>query len=234
MGLTYTSTKQITMKQIHFIALFLFFTTVLLSCKKAEDEKKDPNDVGGEPVMDLTQVGRKSLLDLRIAGRHVGGEMYVKSNTNGLIVYHVQLDLTGHPDSLFISALIPDVYKNSNGVIETDFKMKITSEGIVDYFVEGKPRLLVKYGDGVGTEYKFNATSGYVYVRRITEKTGLDEWPLTPWFYIKTSKIEENVPSNPYNISKITYRANHRFGLVFLEGTTPAGPIRIDVYPTGM
>lgn len=219
------------MYQLKTASLILLLTIALAGCKK---DKQDPNDVGGETNIQLTEVGRESIVGLNLAGNYIGGEMHVMENKNGVVTYHILADLTGHPDSALISSLVPAPYKNAQGNIEAEFKMKITSEGIVDYFLEGKPRLLVKYSDGVGAEYTFKGSDGYNYVRKVTEKTGQDDWPLTPWFYIKTSKIEETIPANPYNVSKLTYRANHRFGLVYIEAVTSTGNITMDIYPTGM
>ena len=50
----------------------------------------------------------------------------------------------------------------------------------------------------------------------VPEKTGEDDWPLG-FYYIKTSKVEELNPPYIKEAERIVYRANHRFGLVYLE-----------------
>ena len=213
------------------IPLFLLLLFAIGSCKKA---KLDANDIGGDTNIALTEVGRQSSVYLNMGGSYVSGSMVVTSNNGGIVNYHLVANLTGNPDSAMITGLVPAEFKNPQGEIEADFKFNITSEGIVDFFIDQKPRLLVKYDDNVGAAYSFTATDGNNFVRTITEKTGIDEWPLG-WMLIKTVKVEEDLPANDYNVTSVTYRANHKFGLVYIEAATSLGAtISMDIYPHGL
>lgn len=212
------------------LVFMLLLTLTLAACKK---EKISPNDVGGDTNIPLNDVGRQSLVYLNIGSTYTNGSMTVTSSNQGVVNYHLIADLTGNPDSALIASLVPAEFKNTQGQIEVDFKLKMTSEGIVDYFMNKQPRLLVKYDDNVGAQYTFKDVDGKEYVRTVTEKTGLDDWPYG-FMYIKTIKVEEDLPTNSYGVTHVTYRANHRFGLVYIEATTSTTPISISLYPQGV
>ncbi len=212
------------------LPLFLLLFLTIGSCKK---ENLDANDIGGETNIPLTEVGRVSSVYLNIGSNYVSGSMTITSNNSGVVTYHLVADLTGNPDSAMIAALVPAEFKTPQGNIVTDFKFKITSEGIVDYFVDQKPRLLVRYSDNVGAEYSFTTVDGKNLLRKVTEKTGLDDWPFG-FMLIKTVKVEEDLPANSYNVTHVTYRANHKFGLVYLEAVTSMGNVSMDIYPQGL
>ena len=114
--------------------------------------------------------------------------------------------------------------------LKFEFQLKITSEGYMDFLTEGKPWVIGKYGDGVGTKYTVTNDKGEELVREVTEKTGLDDWPFG-FYLIKTSKIEHIAPADNPAFEKVIYRMNHRFGLVYVEyllrdGTT----LKLNVY----
>lgn len=104
----------------------------------------------------------------------------------------------------------------NNNELTFEFKLKVTSEGYLDYFMEGKPWVIGRYADGVGTKYSIKNSKGETLTREVTEKTGKDEWPLG-FFLIKTSKIEQQAPADDPVIDKVIYRINHKFGLVYVE-----------------
>lgn len=212
------------------LSIMLLLMLALTACKK---EKISPNDVGGDTNIPLNDVGRESFVYLNIGSSYTNGSMTVTSSSGGVVNYHLVADLTGNPDSALIAALVPAEFKNAQGQIEADFKMKMTSEGIVDYFMNNRPRLLVKYNDNVGAQYSFTDVDGKEYVRTVTEKTGVDDWPYG-FMYIKTIKVEEDLPANSYGVTHLTYRANHRFGLVYIEATTSTTPISISLFPQGV
>lgn len=192
----------------------LLFSTY--GCKK-NDVPSGPNDLGGETNIPLTEVGSTSSLYMSVNGINLPtAEMTVTTNDDGIVRYHAEMDLTGDPDSALYADLIPEEYKDENGMIVGDFEFKVTSEGWQDFFQSNKPWTIVKYDDGVGTEYPLTTDRGVELKRTVTEKTGEDDWPLG-FYLIKTSKVEEENPPYMKEASKITYRANHRFGLVYIE-----------------
>jgi hypothetical protein len=217
--------------------LFLPILLVALSfifnagCKK----ENDANFLGGETNIPLTQVGVKSSLVINIGNYYLpDAEMTVISNDNGVVTYHAVIDLTGSDDSALIAGLVPNEYKDAQGRINTNFKFKITSEGIQDYFQSDKPWTVVKYNDPVGTNYDITNVHGDRMRRTVTEKTGTDDFPYG-WLLIKTSKVEQNLDPSDNIATKITYRANHRFGLVFMEVELKGGATAsIYVFPQGI
>ena len=206
------------MKSIKRIALgsvLLAGLVVTNGCKK--DVPSGPNDLGGETNIPLTEVGSTSSVYLTFNGNNLpGAEMTVTKRENGIVSYHVVMDLTNSPDSALFADLIPAEYQDEEGRIVGDFDFKITSDGIQDFFQSSKPWTVVKYDDPVGTQYPLTTDRGEELVRTVTEKTGEDDWPLG-FFYIKTSKVEEENPPYMKEAAKVSYRANHRFGLVYIE-----------------
>jgi hypothetical protein len=218
------------MKRTLVVTLAIAIAMHLISCEKEKTE--GPNELGGETNITLTEVGKESSVYISIGTYNLPtGTMTVKSNIEGVVTYNVVLDLTGSPDSAFIAALIPAQYKDAQGRINTDMKFKITSEGMQDYFTSDKPWTVAKYADGVGTQYSINTVNGDTLVRTITEKTGVDEWPLG-FYLIKTSKVEQPLPASDEVATKITYRVNHKFGLVYMQVDLKNGEtMKCDVVP---
>ncbi len=219
------------MKKIFSIALTAVLLTSLNSCKK--DSPEGPNDLGGETNIELTQVGNVSSAYMKFGSMNLpSGEMTVTSNDNGIVTYHMFVDLTGSPDSAMLAGVIPDSYKDADGNVSTEFTFKITSEGVQDIFKRDRPWTIVKYDDEVGTTYPFTTDNGTELVRTITEKTGQDDWPMG-FMYIKTSKVEQLLPPTDKTAEKITFRANHKFGLVYIELQLKngGGTASIDIVP---
>lgn len=219
------------MKKIFSIALITVLFTSLNSCKK--DSPEGPNDLGGDTNIELTQVGNVSSAYMKFGNMDLpSGEMTVTSNDNGIVTYHMFVDLTGSPDSAMLAGVIPDEYKDADGNVSTEFTFKITSEGVQDVFKRDRPWTIVKYDDEVGTEYPFTTNNGTNLVRTITEKTGQDDWPMG-FMYIKTTKVEQVLPPTDKTAEKITFRANHKFGLVYIELQLKngGGTASIDIVP---
>lgn len=219
------------MKKIFSLALVAALLTSLNSCKK--DDPEGPNDLGGETNIELTQVGNVSSAYMKFGNMDLpSGEMTVTSNDNGIVTYHMFVDLTGSPDSAMLAGVIPDEYKDADGNVSTEFTFKITSEGVQDIFKRDRPWTIVKYDDGVGTTYPFTTDNGTELVRTITEKTGQDDWPMG-FMYIKTTKVEQMLPPTDKTAEKITFRANHKFGLVYIELQLKngGGTASIDIIP---
>jgi hypothetical protein len=232
------------MKKTYFIfpAAILMLVSAIIACKKKSEP--GPNDLGGSWDLELTQVGRESDVYFYLNGSYsVQGTITVLSNDKGVVTYRLRGDLSGSPDSAFIAQLFPSHFFVQPGILEREVKFKITSEGIQDYFWDqdfNDPWTIVKYADGVGTTYPFKTSKNVTLNRVITEKTGEDDWPFG-FYYIKTSKVEQELippedeitePGYSLKLDKITYRANHKFGLVYMEIKLDNGPtISLDIYP---
>lgn len=219
------------------LSLFL----VIAGCKK----DSEPNSLGGETNIPLTAIDSVSSVYMEMDGLQVPtAEIKVVSNVDGQITYHATVPMTGIADSLKtqLASVIPaminyyhpqnlSVQIAPNGDIQADFSIKITSEGIQHSFIEGKPCIVVKYADGVGASYSVTMSNGKKVTSTVTEKTDQNDWPYG-FYYIKTSKVETVVPDDDPVIQSLTYRANHKFGLVFIEVKTKNGKtIRVDLFP---
>ncbi len=208
-----------------FALLLLAAIFVVPSCKK----NTDPTILTGDTNIPLTQKDSVTSIFFKVNGSNLpGASIKVISNDNGMVTYGATIDLTAYPDSLVsnLITLIPQLinYYNPQGVVwsvtgnntlNIQFKIKVTSEGMQNYFVEGKP-WTIRYADGVGTNNSVTRSNGQTLTTTVTEKTGVDDWPYSLWL-IKTSKVEFTAPADDPSISKVTFRINHKFGLVYVK-----------------
>jgi hypothetical protein len=103
---------------------------------------------------------------------------------------------------------------------------KITKEGFECKTGPGAG-ILVKYSSSVGDTYPIGKTGE---VRTVVSKTGVDDYPYG-FYLIKVVKVEENPKYlKSAGVTKITYIANHKYGLVgvlitFDDETTAEFPI---------
>lgn len=214
--------------------LVLFSLYALHSCKR----ESGPNVLGGDTNILLTQKDSVTDLYFTVNGGSSlpGATIKVLSNDNGMVTYGATIDLNAYPDSVVnnLVTIVPQLITYYNpkdltwtlspsGVLNVQFKLKITSEGMQNYFVDGQP-WTVKYADGLGTDYTVTRTNGEVLTATITEKTGLDDWPYSFW-NIKTSKVEYNAPASDPVLDKVTFRVNHKFGLVYLKAEGKDGRV---------
>ena len=223
------------------ILLYLLMLVGLGACKKDDN----PNVLTGDTNIPLTPVNAVTTVYLTVHGASQPGSMSmtVLSNNNGLVTYGASFNLASYPDSVVttLASLLPQAISYYNpqnvvwsispsGVLNVQFTIKVTSEGMQNYFVDGKP-WTVRYADGVGTNYTVTRANGQTLTATVTEKTGLDDWPYS-YFYIKTSKIEYVAPADDPVVSKVTFRVNHKFGLVYLKVEGKAGRVlELDLVP---
>lgn len=218
------------MKNTAFLFLAAMLSFSLNSCE--EDCPEGPNDLRGDTDIPLTVVGNVSDLYVDLGGSNISGSMTLTEKTGGLCTYHALIDFTGHPDSALYTSLIPSSYFDDQGRFSYDITMNITSEGIQEYSFDGSidnPWTIVKYDDAVGTTYPFR--DGSPNVRTVTEKTGVDDFPFG-FMYIKVSKVEQPYPENDEYVKKISYYANHKYGLVRMEVELKSGAVvKCDIMP---
>ncbi len=214
-----------------------FFVSIIAAalfagCSSSTDPAQvDPSDIGSNTEIELTKPGNTWSATLRLNGEAFSAPISVVSEKreNGITTIRFTIDLTGHPDSATIAGIVPSEYKDAQGRISSSIRMKFTTEGIQDYSQEDKPWTIVKYDAKVGDTYTVTDPNGLVKKRTVVERTNLDDWSFG-WFLIKTIKVEENLPAGDDVASKIWYRANHRFGLVYMETFLKAGgSIRVDL-----
>ncbi len=194
---------------------------LLPACSGSSPSGSD--NLGGSTSIPLNQVGNQiptGSVSLAGASYNVGGTMTVTANQDGLITLRVAANLSNAPALLAkANAWIPS--QITNGVINTDIQMRITENGIQDFFnKDKKQQTLVNYTAKVGDTYKVTKSDGVTITRTVTGVSTQDDFPYG-LLMIKTITIEQD--SRIPGVRKITYRANHRFGLVFVEALLEDG-----------
>jgi len=204
------------MKKLVYVivsAVFLFS-----ACKKNND-----SDVQGDTNIPLNQVGNEFTPSASINGNYVDipGSCVITKSDGGLATVQIVVDLKSIPALSKINDLIPDEYKDSQGRLNAEGKVKITSEGIVDYTnSDDKPLVMVKYDCKVGDKYTLKKSNGSTITRTVTAKSDTDDFEYG-FYLIKTITVEQD--SRIPGISKIVYRFNHKFGLVYVEAIAEDG-----------
>ena len=198
--------------------LFAVVITALVWIVACATEEEGSNDLGGDPDTPLGAVGAQ----YSSGSVTIGGVSYdadatatIIANDNGKVTMDVVADLTSDPVFAPYLDLIPDDVKNSEGVIETQIEAKITTKGIQDTFnVDGELHTLVKFDAAVGDTYTLDKSDGKTITRTVTARSDEDDFPYG-FYNIKTITVEQD--SRIPGIEKIVYRANHKFGIVFVE-----------------
>lgn len=207
------------MKNLLTVLLVLSFFSFFAACDKEDEDSKNPNVINGETNIGINTVGNTFGASVKVGNDYysVGDSVYIVSNNNGMITLKVKADLSQIPALSVINDAIPDSYKDQNGKVDVNLTFKSTSEGIQDYNFfnkSGKYHTIAKYDAAVGDSYPLKKDDGTEIIRTVTERTDQDDFPYG-FYYIKTIKVEED-PKIP-GIKNITYRVNHKFGLVWFE-----------------
>lgn len=212
--------------------IFLFFVVSLLlsavSCNEINNifgiKKEEPNQLGGSGNIPIAQVGNTFGISPRIGDKTIdlNEKIKITKNENGLVTMDVECDIPNIPElKPYIDKIPPSII--SNGKIKTQLKFKITNEGIQDFFnKDEKPHTLVKYNASVGDEYKLTKSDGKTITRKVIARSDVDDFPYG-FFDIKTITIEQD--SRIAGIKKFVFRANHKFGLVYLEAHMDDGSV---------
>jgi hypothetical protein len=151
----------------------------------------------------------------------------VTSNSGGVSTYSAQATVT---NTILKTALsnYPGITVSNNTVTISNIQIQSTTDGIKCISGPGAG-VLVKYDASVGDTYPVG-TSGAV--RRVVSNSGVDEYPYG-MLLIKTIQVEStpnSLKSTASGVTKITYVANHKFGLVGVkvtmdDGTTTTFPV---------
>ena len=138
----------------------------------------------------------------------------VSSVENGVSVYSGSCTISNTVLKNMLSN-IPEITVTGNAVSTTSIKFKQTTDGIE--FMSGPTAgIWVKYSSSVGDKYPIGSTGDY---RTVVNKSTTDDFPYG-YYNIKVIEVEETPGSLlGTGISKITYYANHRFGLVAVKFT---------------
>ncbi len=177
------------------------------------------NELGGDTDVVLGAVGN----NMTASGLTIGGHTYAlpaivfTSNDEGVVSANIAFNPSAITEMVDLVSLIPSSAKDSSGNIDTEVKFKITSEGVQDYFnLDQEAHTLVKYDATVGDKYELKKSDGTTITRTVTAVSTDDDFYYTPMgLYIKTITVEQD--SRIPGVNKIVYRANHRFGIVYID-----------------
>lgn len=243
------------------MAVTLLFAATLIAtgCDSATEPGSGNNQLGGETNLEMTQVG--SVFDASVdVGQVLGGRMadsvVVVKNEAGLVTFRTRITV----DSTYIVALdsalgtaaLPraakleyfDKYlKRFGGTIDTsnwndvrlafDLKLRVTSEGIQEYISSAgdlaKPQTIVRYAADVGEVVEFKDAEGLNVKRTVVSKSTTDDYNVGFWLLkvIKVEQVREDAV-----IEKVTYIANHKYGLIAVAVTTKFGKtLKLGIWP---
>lgn len=211
-----TIQKQTTMNKVMYLLLaFSLFT----SCKK--DDTTDENSstsIGGDTNIEINQVGNTfTPAAVSVGGSYLDVPASIETikTENGINTIKMVVDLTKAPELAALNAMIPAQYKDNQGRVNSEVRVKMTSEGILDYTnKDGAPFVAVKYGSSVGDQYQLTKSDGKTITRKVVQKSTTDDFS---WGFLMIKTISVEQDSRMPGISKIVYRFNHKFGLVAFE-----------------
>ena len=195
------------MKALKLSAIALLSIIILCSCEKDKDVK-----LGGSQSP-MGEVGVTVNTSSGIAGVSNFAAV-VTENDDGVSVYTGSCTVNNTILKNMLSN-IPELTINGNVVSSTSIRFRHTTEGIE--FLSGPTAgIWAKYDSKVGDKYPIGSTGNY---RKVVNKSTTDDYPYG-FFDIKVMEVEE-IPGAILGtgISKITYYANHRFGLVGIKFT---------------
>jgi hypothetical protein len=201
----------------NLVNLLMFFSIGILSvsCDDLVD-KDDPNEING------TQ-SEMGLVGVTV---HSSSSEIAGVSDFSAVVESLEATVTNSLVKNMISNF-PGVVIDGNSVSIDNLKIQQTTGGIK--CVTGPlAGVLVKYDSSVGDTYAAG-TSGNV--RTVVSKTGVDDYPYG-FYMIKTIQVESTLGNSNRvsGINKITYIANHKFGMVgvkvdFEDGTSSTFPV---------
>ena len=231
------------------------------SCKKTTG----PYDLGGSGDVELTTPGNDFPVSVNVGGNYdprlsnLQDTTIIVKRENGIVtfkaVYHFDTAFVYALDTMMGTYLFPieqkkeamsrylkrfgatlDSTNKNDIVVKGEFKAKITSEGIAEYFSSNgdvsRPRTIVKYGWNVGDGFSFKTDDGLTVNRKTIQKSTDDDYPLAFWL-IKTIQVEET--SDDPLVEKMIYIANHKFGLVGIKIILRNGKeAKIGIFPPNL
>jgi len=203
-------------KLFSIFALVIMFSS--LSCKKDKTPAATTDIEGAQSTMGTvgTLVHGSTLTAVGVTGLVAS----VVSLSNGVSSYSGSCAVT-NPVIKNILSNIPGITITGDSVKATGFEFKSTVEGVQSY-VGLAPGILVKYASEVGDTYPVGSTGR---VRTVISKSTTDDY-FWDYMLIKVMEIEEPTSGlKSLGVNKITYVANHKFGLVgiqfnFTDGTS--------------
>ncbi|MCU0409565.1 MAG: hypothetical protein MUD02_11515 [Bacteroidales bacterium] len=186
-----------------FFSFIMFVIIVFSACKK------DGTDVIGGTQSAMGEVGTTVTASSSVAGvSSIAGS--VTTLADGISTFSGSAVVSNATIKNVLSN-VPGMTVSGNNVTTTGIKLKLTSEGI-ESITPLDPGVIVDYNSAEGDTY----TGSTGAKRTVISKSTTDDYA---WgmMNIKVMKIEET--PNRLGVKKITYYANHRWGLVGIEFT---------------
>lgn len=213
------------MKRLSVVLIGLTLIVLCLSCSK---EKDDPAVLGGEqsPMGEVDAEVSSSSVEIAGVSECIAR---VTSLKDGVSSYSGSATVKNALLKNLV-ANIPGISIDGDKVTATNMEFKLTKEGFECKTGPGAG-VMVKYESSVGDTYPIGSTGK---VRTVVSKTGVDDYPYG-FYLIKVIKVEEDPDYlKSAGVDKVTYVANHKYGLVgvhvaFDDGTSAEFPI----YTTG-
>jgi hypothetical protein len=208
------------------IFVVLFSMTILVVCVSCEDlfNNEDSGTLGGDqsPMGEVGAATESSSMEIAGVSNFSASVIALKS---GVSTYTGTATVKNEILKNLV-ANIPGITVVGDKVTTSGMDFKVTKEG-VELKTGPGAGIWVKYDSNVGDTYPIGSTGK---VRTVVAKTGVDDYSYG-FMLIKVIQVEET-PNylKTTGISKITYVANHKFGLVGVkftldDGTTASFPI---------
>lgn len=210
----------------NLLVLFLFLIMVFLSLSCEDTDKRDDSNVLAGEQSEMGKVGvTVTSSSAEIAG--VSNASAVVDNLeNGISSYSAQATVTNDILKNMI-ANFPGVLIDGDNVSVENLQIQQTTGGI-KCITGPDSGILINYNSNVGDTYPIGSTGR---VRTVVSKTGVDDYPYG-FYLIKTIQVESNRLGlrSATGVSKITYIANHKFGMVgvkvtFTDGSSAIFPV---------
>jgi hypothetical protein len=210
----------------NLLVLFLFLNMVFLSLSCEDTDKRDDSNVLAGEQSEMGKVGvTVTSSSAEIAG--VSNASAVVDNLeNGISSYSAQATVTNDILKNMI-ANFPGVLIDGDNVSVENLQIQQTTGGI-KCITGPDSGILINYNSNVGDTYPIGSTGR---VRTVVSKTGVDDYPYG-FYLIKTIQVESNRLGlrSATGVSKITYIANHKFGMVgvkvtFTDGSSAIFPV---------
>jgi len=209
------------MKNLPAIFLIFAFVFAIQSCKK---DNSDDNNLSGDPspMSSVGTVVQSSAVPIQGVSEI---NATVTNLSDGISSYSGTATITNVSLKNLLSN-IPGISINGDQVTASGMRFKQTVEG-VESSIESGPGILVKYSSNVGDKYTVGSTGK---TRTVVSKSTADDYQYG-YYMIKVLQVEE--PSKGLkssSVTKTTYWANHKFGIVgvqwdFSDGSSIKFPV---------
>jgi hypothetical protein len=180
----------------------------MLSCKKDDDYS---GNLGGSTDLAANAVGYQYTGSLKIGGSSASTDAKAIVVKNGGETIDVKATCT-LPTKL--KNLISSPYVNASGVVDLTGKFINSTEGVAYVNASGGQSILVKYDAKVGDQWSYTTKGGKSLTRKVTAVSTDDDF-FWGGMLIKVITVEQNLPYPGF--TKAIYRANHKFGMVYVE-----------------